>query len=204
MPKVHEGKLDAANRRFAVVVARFNSLITGKLLAGALDCLRRHGCPEDQVEVAWVPGAFELPLVAKRLAATGRFDAVLCLGAIIRSETPHFDFVANETARGSARVGLETDVPVTFGVITTDDVAQAIDRAGVRSGNRGWDAAANAIEMADLLAGEPTASPEYAVVVDPDTLLPVDHPTSGLDLRVLVACRFGRARLIDNLGVVAG
>ena len=153
MPKVHEGKLDAANRRFAVDVARFNSLITGKLLDGALDCLRRHGCPEDQVEVAWVPGSFELPLVAKRLAATGRFDAVLCLGAIIRSETPHFDFVANETARGIARVGLETDVPVTFGVITTDDVAQAIDRAGVRSGNRGWDAAANAIEMADLLAG---------------------------------------------------
>jgi len=153
MPKVHEGKLDAANRRFAVVVARFNSLITGKLLDGALDCLRRHGCPEDQVEVAWVPGSFELPLVAKRLAATGRFDAVLCLGAIIRSETPHFDFVANETARGIARVGLETDVPVTFGVITTDDVVQAIDRAGVRSGNRGWDAAANAIEMADLLAG---------------------------------------------------
>ena len=153
MPKVHEGKLDAANRRFAVVVARFNSLITGKLLDGALDCLRRHGCPEDQVEVAWVPGSFELPLVAKRLAATGRFDAVLCLGAIIRSETPHFDFVANETARGIARVGLETDVPVTFGVITTDDVAQAIDRAGVRSGNRGWDSAANAIEMADLLAG---------------------------------------------------
>ena len=153
MPKVHEGKLDAANRRFAVVVARFNSLITGKLLDGALDCLRRHGCPEDQVEVAWGPGSFELPLVAKRLAATGRFDAVLCLGAIIRSETPHFDFVANEPARGIARVGLETDVPVTFGVITTDDVAQAIDRAGVRSGNRGWDAAANAIEMADLLAG---------------------------------------------------
>ena len=153
MPKVHEGKLDAANRRFAVVVARFNSLITAKLLDGALDCLRRHGCPEDQVEVAWVPGAFELPLVAKKLAATGRFDAVLCLGAIIRSETPHFDFVANETARGIARVGLDTDVPITFGVVTTDDVSQAIDRAGVRSGNRGWDAAMNAIEMADLLAG---------------------------------------------------
>ena len=153
MPKVHEGKLDAANRRFAIVVARFNSLITGKLLDGALDCLRRHGCPEDHVEVAWVPGSFELPLVAKKLAATGRFDAVLCLGAIIRSDTPHFDFVATETARGIARVGLDTDIPVTFGVITTDDVSQAIDRAGVRSGNRGWDAAMNAIEMADLLAG---------------------------------------------------
>ena len=105
MPKVHEGKLDAANRRFAIVVARFNSLITGKLLDGALDCLRRHGCPEDHVEVAWVPGSFELPLVAKKLAATGRFDAVLCLGAIIRSDTPHFDFIATETARGIARVG---------------------------------------------------------------------------------------------------
>lgn len=153
MPKVHEGSLDAASRRFAIIVARFNSLVTGKLLDGALDCLRRHGCPEDNVEVAWVPGAFELPLVARKLASTGRFDAVLCLGAIIRSDTPHFDFVANETARGIARVSLDSGVPVTFGVITTDDVEQAISRAGVRSGNRGWDAAMNAIEMADLMAG---------------------------------------------------
>lgn len=153
MPRVHEGKLDAANRRFAVVVARFNSLVTGKLLDGALDCLRRHGCPEDHVEVAWVPGSFELPLAAKKLASTGRFDAVLCLGAIIRSETPHFDFVANETARGIARVSLDSGVPVTFGVVTTDDVEQAISRAGLRSGNRGWDAAMNAIEMADLISG---------------------------------------------------
>ena len=129
MPKVHEGKLDAANRRFAVVVARFNSLITGKLLDGALDCLRRHGCPEDQVEVAWVPGSFELPLVAKRLAATGRFDAVLCLGAIIRSETPHFDFVANETARGIARVGLDSGKPVLFGVLTCNSLEQAVARS---------------------------------------------------------------------------
>ncbi|HJP31412.1 MAG TPA: 6,7-dimethyl-8-ribityllumazine synthase [Candidatus Latescibacteria bacterium] len=153
MPKVHEGKLDAANRRFAVVVARFNSLVTGKLLDGALDCLRRHGCPEDQVEVAWVPGSFELALAAQKLAATRRFDAVLCLGAIIRSDTPHFDFVANETARGIARVSLDSGVPVTFGVVTTDDVEQAINRAGVLSGNRGWDAAMNAIEMADLMTG---------------------------------------------------
>jgi 6,7-dimethyl-8-ribityllumazine synthase len=153
MPKVHEGKLDAANRRFAVVIARFNSLVTTKLLDGALDCLRRHGCPEDQVEVAWVPGSFELPLAAKKLSATGRFDAVLCLGAIIRSETPHFDFVANETSRGIARVSLDSGVPITFGVVTTDDVEQAISRAGLRSGNRGWDAAMNAIEMADLIAG---------------------------------------------------
>lgn len=153
MPRVHEGKLDASNRRFAIAVARFNSLITGKLLDGALDCLRRHGCPEDHVEIAWVPGSFELPLVAQKLAATGRFDVVICLGAIIRSDTPHFDFVAGEAARGIARVGLDSGVPVTFGVVTTDDVEQAVNRAGVRSGNRGWDAAMNAIEMADLLAG---------------------------------------------------
>ena len=153
MPKVHEGKLEAGSRRFAIVVARFNSLITGKLLDGALDCLRRHGCPEENVEIAWVPGSFELPLVARRLAGAGRFDAVICLGAVIRSETPHFDFVAAETARGIARVGLDSGTPVTFGVITTDDTEQAVNRAGVRSGNRGWDAAMNAIEMADLMAG---------------------------------------------------
>lgn len=152
MPKVHEGKLEAGSRRFAIVVARFNSLITGKLLDGALDCLRRHGCPEENVEIAWVPGSFELPLVARRLAGAGRFDAVICLGAVIRSETPHFDFVAAETARGIARVGLDSGTPVTFGVITTDDTEQAVNRAGVRSGNRGWDAAMNAIEMADLMA----------------------------------------------------
>lgn len=153
MPRVHEGKLDATHRRFAIAVSRFNSLITGRLLDGALDCLRRHGCPEESVEVAWVPGSFELPLAARKLAATGRFDVVICLGAIIRSETPHFDFVASETAHGIARVALDSLVPVTFGVITTDDVEQAVNRAGVRSGNRGWDAAMNAIEMADLMAG---------------------------------------------------
>lgn len=153
MPKVHEGKLDASNRRFAIVVARVNSLVTGKLLDGALDCLRRHGCPEDQVEVAWVPGSFELPLASKKLAATGRFDAVICLGAIIRSETPHFDFVATETVRGIGRVSLDSGVPAILGVITTDDVEQALNRAGLRSGNYGWNAAMNAIEMADLMAG---------------------------------------------------
>ena len=153
MPRVHEGKLEAGNRRFAIVVARFNSLITGKLLDGALDCLRRHGCPEENVEIAWVPGSFELPLMARRLAGTGRFDVVICLGAVIRSETPHFDFVAAEAARGIARVALDSGTPVTFGVITADDLEQAVNRAGVRSGNRGWDAALNAIEMADLMAG---------------------------------------------------
>ena len=151
MPKVHEGQLAAGGSRFAIVVGRFNSLITGKLLEGALDCLKRHGCADENIEVAWVPGAFELPLVAQKMAS-GRADVVICLGAIIRSNTPHFDFVANETARGIARVGLDSGVPITFGVITTDDVEQAVERAGTRAGNRGWDAALNAIEMASLCA----------------------------------------------------
>jgi 6,7-dimethyl-8-ribityllumazine synthase len=150
MPKVHEGQLAAGGSKFAIVVSRFNSLITGKLLEGALDCLKRHGCADENIEVAWVPGAFELPLIAQKMATAGRADVVICLGAIIRSNTPHFDFVANETARGIARVGLDTGVPITFGVITTDDVEQAVERAGTRSGNRGWDAALNAIEMASL------------------------------------------------------
>jgi 6,7-dimethyl-8-ribityllumazine synthase len=151
MPKVHEGKLDARGRKFAIAVSRFNSLITAKLLDGALDCLRRHGAAEEDIEIAWVPGSFELPIAAQKLAATRRFDVVVCLGAIIRSATPHFDFVAGETARGIARVGLDSGTPVTFGVVTTDDVEQAIERAGTRAGNRGWDAALNAIEMANLL-----------------------------------------------------
>ena len=150
MQTVHEGQLAADGRKFAIVVSRFNSLITGKLLEGAVDCLKRHGCVEDDIEVAWVPGAFELPLVAQKLAAVGRAEVVICLGAIIRSTTPHFDFVATETARGIARVGLDTGVPITFGVITTDDVEQAVERSGTRAGTRGWDAALNAIEMASL------------------------------------------------------
>ena len=152
MPKVLEGQLAAGNSKFVIVVSRFNSLITGKLLEGAMDCLKRHGCSEENIEIAWVPGAFELPLVAQKMAAAGRADVVICLGAIIRSTTPHFDFVANETARGISRVGLDSGVPVTFGVITTDDVEQAVERAGTRAGNRGWDAALNAIEMASLCA----------------------------------------------------
>ena len=150
MPKVHEGQLAAGGSKFAIIVSRFNSLITGKLLEGALDCLKRHGCADENIEIARVPGAFELPLVAQKMATAGRADVVICLGAIIRSNTPHFDFVANETARGIARVALDTGVPVTFGVITTDDVEQAVERAGTRAGNRGWDAALNAIEMASL------------------------------------------------------
>jgi 6,7-dimethyl-8-ribityllumazine synthase len=151
MPKIHEGQLAAQGKKFAIVVSRFNDLITGKLLEGALDCLKRHGCDPETIEVAWVPGAFELPLIAYKMANTQRFDVVICLGAIIRSNTPHFDFVAAEAAKGISRAGFESGVPVTFGVVTTDTVEHAIERAGVRAGNRGWDAALNAIEMASLV-----------------------------------------------------
>ena len=152
MPKMHEGQLDAKGRTFGIVVSRFNDLVTTRLLDGALDCIKRHGGDDDNIEVAWVPGAFELPIAAQKLATTGRFDVVMCLGAIVRSETPHFDYVAGESAKGIARVGLDTGVPVIFGVITADTVDQAVQRAGVKAGNRGWDAAMNAVEMASLMA----------------------------------------------------
>ena len=121
-------------------------------VAGALDCITRHGGDADDIEIAWVPGAFELPIAAKKLVATGRFDVVICLGAIVRSDTPHFDYVAGESAKGIARVGLDSGVPVIFGVVTADTVDQAVQRAGVKAGNRGWDAALNAVEMASLMA----------------------------------------------------
>lgn len=152
MPKVHEGQLDAKGKRFAIVVSRFNDLVTTRLLGGTLDCLKRHGADDQNIEVAWVPGAFELPIVAQKLARTGRFDVVTCLGAIVRSDTPHFDYVAGESSKGIARVGLDTGVPITFGVITADTVDQAVQRAGVKAGNRGWDAGMNAIEMASLMS----------------------------------------------------
>ena len=152
MPKVHEGQLAAKGRTFGIVVSRFNDLVTTRLLDGALDCIKRHGGDDDNIEVAWVPGAFELPIAAQKLAATGRLDVVMCLGAIVRSDTPHFDYVAGESAKGIARVGLDTGVPVIFGVITADTVDQAVQRAGVKAGNRGWDAAMNAVEMASLMA----------------------------------------------------
>ena len=152
MPRVHEGKLNAQGKRFALVVSRFNDLVTTRLLDGALDCLQRHGAVDEEIEVAWVPGAFELPVVAQKMAQTGRFDVVTCLGCIVRSDTPHFDYVAGESSKGIARVGLDTGVPITFGVITADTVDQAVQRAGVKSGNRGWDAGMNAVEMASLRA----------------------------------------------------
>jgi 6,7-dimethyl-8-ribityllumazine synthase len=147
-----EGKLNASGRKFALVASRFNSLITRQLIAGAEDCLVRHGAAPEDLVLYWTPGSFEMPLVVKRCAQTGKFDAIVCLGAIIRGGTPHFEYIAAEVAKGLAHVMLETGVPVTFGVLTTDTVEQAIDRAGVKAGNKGADAALAAIEMADLLA----------------------------------------------------
>ena len=158
-PVIHEGSLAARGRRFAVAVSRFNGVVTAKLLDGALAAFRRHDVADDDVEVAWTPGAFELPLTAKRLAESQGFDAVVCLGAVIRGETAHFDLVAGECARGIQRVALETGVPCVFGVLTTDTVAQAMDRAGGEHGNKGWDAAIAAIEMAGLLDDLPKGAP---------------------------------------------
>jgi len=152
MPEIYEGKLKADGRRFGIVVGRFNAFISKELLKGALDCLGRHGADLDAVDVVWVPGAFEIPLAAQKMANTGRYDVLVCLGAVIRGSTPHFDYVASEVSKGIANVGLQTGVPTLFGVLTTDTIEQAVERAGTKAGNKGWDAALGAIEMADLLA----------------------------------------------------
>lgn len=146
-----EGKLVAKGLKFAIVVARFNEFITSKLLGGALDCLIRHEAAEDDITVAWVPGAFEIPLAAQQLAQSGKYDAVICLGAVIRGSTPHFDYVCAEASKGVATVGLQTKVPVAFGVLTTENIQQAVERAGTKAGNKGTDAAMTAIEMVNLL-----------------------------------------------------
>jgi len=159
-----EGKLDAAGMRLAVVAGRFNENVTTPLLEGALEALREHGLDPADVRVAWVPGAFEIPLVAQRLAASGEVDAVICVGAVIRGRTPHFDYVAGECAAGVSRAALDTGVPVTFGVLTTDDLAQAMDRAGGSEGNKGREAALTAVEMVDLLRQLP--KPEDAEASD--------------------------------------
>ena len=151
MSQVTEGNLDASALKFAIVVARFNSFITDRLLSGALDALKRSGTPLDSIEIVKVPGSWELPLTAKTLAATKKYAAIIALGAVIRGDTPHFDYVANQAASGLAAVALETGVPVSFGVLTTNTMEQAIDRAGGKSGNKGSDAALTAIEMADVL-----------------------------------------------------
>lgn len=150
--KVYQGELMSVEGKFAVVASRFNELITNKLLGGAVDALKRHGVPEENIEVAWVPGAFEIPLVAKRMADTKKYDAVICVGAVIRGSTPHFDCVASEVSKGVAKVALDCNMPVVFGVLTTDTIEQAIERAGTKAGNKGFDAAVTAIEMVNLLS----------------------------------------------------
>jgi 6,7-dimethyl-8-ribityllumazine synthase len=150
MKKVIEGHLIGTGLKVAVVVARFNEFITGKLLTGAYDGLKRHGVLEEDVTVIWVPGAYEIPLTAQKVAQQGKYDAVITLGTVIRGATPHFDFVSNEVAKGVAQVGLQTGLPVVFGILTTDTIEQAIERAGTKAGNKGYDAAITAIELADL------------------------------------------------------
>ena len=146
-----EGKLSAEGLRFAIIVGRFNNLITEKLLEGAIDCIIRHGGLEDNITIIRVPGSFEIPLAAKKAAKSGNFDAVICLGAVIRGATPHFEYVAAEVTKGIAQVSLETEVPIAYGILTTDTIEQAIERAGTKMGNKGFDAALTAIEMANLI-----------------------------------------------------
>ncbi len=151
MPRILEAKLLAEGKKFALVVSRFNDFITEKLVSGALDALVRSGARDEDIDLVRVPGAFEIPLMAKRMAAKGRYDAIICLGAVIRGSTPHFDYVSAEVSKGVAMVGLEGDLPVIFGIITTDTIEQAIERAGTKAGNKGWSAAMTAVEMANLM-----------------------------------------------------
>jgi 6,7-dimethyl-8-ribityllumazine synthase len=150
MAKIYEGNLVGSGLKIGMVVGRFNEFITSKLLSGAQDALIRHGVNENDVDVAWVPGAFEIPLIAQKMANSGKFDAVITLGTVIRGATPHFDYVCNEAAKGVAAIGLNTGVPAIFGVLTTDSIEQAIERAGTKAGNKGYEAAVSAIEMANL------------------------------------------------------
>jgi 6,7-dimethyl-8-ribityllumazine synthase len=149
--KTNEGKLIASGLNYGIVVGRFNEFISSKLLGGAIDALLRHGAEESNIEVSWVPGAFEIPLVASKMAASKKFDAIICVGAVIRGSTPHFDYVSSEVSKGVAKVSLDSGLPVIFGVLTTDTIEQAIERAGTKAGNKGYDAAVTAIEMANLL-----------------------------------------------------
>ncbi len=149
--KVLEGKLLVEKQRVGIVAARFNEFITSKLLGGAVDAFVRHGGEDSDIDVAWVPGAFEIPMIAKKMAASGKYDAVVCLGAVIRGATPHFDMVANEVTKGVAAVSLQTGVPIIFGVLTTDSIEQAVERAGTKAGNKGFEAMTTAIEMVNLL-----------------------------------------------------
>nr|WP_314465224.1 6,7-dimethyl-8-ribityllumazine synthase [uncultured Clostridium sp.] len=149
--KIFEGTLVSKDIRIGIVAARFNEFITSKLLGGAVDCLRRHGINEEDIEVAWVPGAFEIPLIASKMAGCGKYDAVICLGAVIRGSTTHYDYVCSEVSKGIAQVSLSSGIPVMFGVLTTENIEQAIERAGTKAGNKGFDCAAGAIEMVSLI-----------------------------------------------------
>lgn len=148
--KTLEGKITAKNMKIAIVVARFNEFITSKLLSGCIDCLIRHEAADEDLTVAWVPGAFEIPMAAKKLAESGKYDAVICLGAVIRGATPHFDYVCAEASKGIAQVSMQTGVPVAFGVLTTENIQQAVERAGTKAGNKGVDCAMTAMEMVNL------------------------------------------------------
>jgi len=150
MPKIFEGKISAEGFRFAIIVSRFNDFISSRLVEGAIDALNRHGATDEQVSLVKVPGAFEIPHTAKKLVESNRYDAIICLGAVIRGSTPHFEYVAAEVSKGIANVGIESKIPVTFGVLTTDSLEQAIERAGSKAGNKGWDAAMAAMEMVKL------------------------------------------------------
>ncbi len=150
--KVYEGKLVAKGMKVGIVAARFNEFITSKLLGGAVDALTRHNVCEDDISVAWVPGAFEIPLIASKMAKSKQYDAIICLGAVIRGSTSHYDYVCSEVSKGVATVSLSSDIPVIFGVLTTENIEQAIERAGTKAGNKGYDCAVNAIEMVNLMA----------------------------------------------------
>lgn len=150
MARIYEGHLVSEGLKYGVVVGRFNEFISSKLLGGALDAFKRHGAQDSEVDVAWVPGAFEIPLIAQKMAESGKYDAVITLGAVIRGSTPHFDYVCNEAAKGVAAIALKTGIPTIFGVLTVDSIEQAIERAGTKAGNKGYEAAASAIEMANL------------------------------------------------------
>src|SRR5699024_520994 len=149
--KIYEGRLISEGLKYGIIVGRFNEFIGDKLLGGALDALKRHGVEENEIEIVWVPGDLEITIIAKKMVKTNKYDAIICLGAIIRGSTPHFDYVSSEVTKGIASVSLETEVPVIFGVLTTDTIEQAIERAGTKAGNKGYDAAVTAIEMADVL-----------------------------------------------------
>ncbi len=151
MSTIIEGKLDAAGKHFALVASRFNELISRKLVEGAIDCLVRHNVDQKDITIVWVPGSFEIPLIAKKIAQSDKYDAIICLGAVIRGNTAHFDYIAAEVSKGVATVGLETDKPVIFGILTTENIEQAVERAGTKSGNKGFDAALSAIEMVNLI-----------------------------------------------------